>query len=337
MQNSGKPTRLHNTVSSTSLISASSINVEANSNTEMQTYQPGALRPLEVDHKDSITKRRFTFSFWTLVVACLVAAALIALVATVVYLATAGSVAGNTDTATVTSATPVTNKPNSDLGYRIPREMLATHYTIYILPNMSTSNSSDFSYHGRTTIHFVGVTPTKRIVLQATEGLIKVRQGSVRLYTDADWRRVSSPRCEMWSLNGRLNGIPMVGDVQYVPEYEFIVMQFDSTLVPNEKYVLQLAWDGPITSALQGFYHSSYVDTQGTRHYLAATHFSSINARRAFPCMDEPDIKATFDMRMLTYTDSPLKTLSNAQLSRRENDWYFRPRSSYCFARALTH
>ena len=47
------------------------------------------------------------------------------------------------------------------------------------------------------------------------------------------------------------------------------------------------------------FYRSRYKDSQGTERYLAATQFESTDARRAFPCWDEPECKATFDVTLV--------------------------------------
>ena len=47
---------------------------------------------------------------------------------------------------------------------------------------------------------------------------------------------------------------------------------------------------------LEGFYYSEYVDKEGQRRRIASTHFEPTYARRAFPCFDEPHLKAKFLM-----------------------------------------
>ena len=50
----------------------------------------------------------------------------------------------------------------------------------------------------------------------------------------------------------------------------------------------------------EGIYQSSYEDPEGNTHFLATTQFESTGARKTFPCFDEPDYKATFDMTCIS-------------------------------------
>ena len=54
-----------------------------------------------------------------------------------------------------------------------------------------------------------------------------------------------------------------------------------------------------LNDRLLGFYRSKYKDGSGKTKYLATTQFEAADARRAFPCWDEPAIKATFDVSLL--------------------------------------
>jgi tricorn protease interacting factor F2/3 len=60
---------------------------------------------------------------------------------------------------------------------------------------------------------------------------------------------------------------------------------------------LSIVYTGRINDRMAGFYRSKYVHKGRTR-YIAVTQFQESDARRAFPCMDHPARKATFDIEM---------------------------------------
>lgn len=61
---------------------------------------------------------------------------------------------------------------------------------------------------------------------------------------------------------------------------------------------LDIAFKGEINDKMKGLYRSKYVNEKGEDAYAAVTQFESTDARRCFPCWDEPALKATFDIKL---------------------------------------
>jgi len=68
------------------------------------------------------------------------------------------------------------------------------------------------------------------------------------------------------------------------------------------KAKLCIEFTGILNDRLLGFYKSQYKDKKGRTKYLATTQFEAADARRAFPCWDEPAVKATKGISMLGRT-----------------------------------
>jgi aminopeptidase N len=63
--------------------------------------------------------------------------------------------------------------------------------------------------------------------------------------------------------------------------------------------VVELSFTSALNDKLVGFYRSTYVDeASGETRLLAVTQFEDIHARRAFPCLDEPNMKAVFNIKL---------------------------------------
>ncbi|KAF9079195.1 hypothetical protein BGX23_004782, partial [Mortierella sp. AD031] len=83
---------------------------------------------------------------------------------------------------------------------------------------------------------------------------------------------------------------------------------FDSEL-PKGAAVLRITYDGILSDKMAGFYRSSYKDAEGNTKYMGVTQFEATDARRAFPCWDEPAAKATYSISLTVPTE--LVALSN--------------------------
>ncbi|XP_018327042.1 endoplasmic reticulum aminopeptidase 1 isoform X2 [Agrilus planipennis] len=64
----------------------------------------------------------------------------------------------------------------------------------------------------------------------------------------------------------------------------------------KHNYTLNLRYTTKLSRDYKGFYVSSYKNSEGETRYLASTHFQSTFARSAFPCFDEPHLKARFKL-----------------------------------------
>ncbi|QLH04529.1 aminopeptidase [Nitrosopumilus oxyclinae] len=74
------------------------------------------------------------------------------------------------------------------------------------------------------------------------------------------------------------------------------------------KITIDLEFQGILNDRLLGFYRSQYVQNGKTK-YLATTQFEAADARRAFPCWDEPEAKATFEISIIA--DDKFTAISN--------------------------
>ncbi len=72
---------------------------------------------------------------------------------------------------------------------------------------------------------------------------------------------------------------------------------------------LHLAFTGVLNDMLRGFYRSTFIDEDGVEQVVATTQMESTDARRAFPCFDEPELKATFEVTLVV--DEALAAFSN--------------------------
>ena len=90
--------------------------------------------------------------------------------------------------------------------------------------------------------------------------------------------------------------------------------------LPNKlskgKAQLTIKFDGILNDQMAGFYRSSYKDNSGKDQIMATTQLEAIDARRCYPCWDEPAHKAVFTVSMIH--DSSLTAISNMPVSRSE-------------------
>lgn len=93
------------------------------------------------------------------------------------------------------------------------------------------------------------------------------------------------------------------------------VSKFDfSDVVPKgSKAQLEIKFTGHLNDKMAGFYRSTYKKEDGTEGILATSQMEPTDARRAFPCFDEPALKATYTVTLIA--DKNLTCLSNMDVA----------------------
>ena len=98
-------------------------------------------------------------------------------------------------------------------------------------------------------------------------------------------------------------------DLKYNADTQTTKISFNEKLPAGSKATLVQSFTGTLNDNMAGFYRSSYTMPDGSVHYMATTQMEPTDARRAFPCFDEPALKAKFSITLIA--DKKMTCLSN--------------------------
>lgn len=105
----------------------------------------------------------------------------------------------------------------------------------------------------------------------------------------------------------QLNLALKASDISYDEKSQRVTLSFPEDLSSSPEAALQIIFSGIMNNTMAGFYRSRYkpaatpaasVPKDDEYHYMFSTQFESCDARRAFPCFDEPNLKASFDFKI---------------------------------------
>lgn len=169
-------------------------------------------------------------------------------------------------------------KEPDTLEYRLPRHVVPSRYEIRLSPDLEK-----FKFDGEVKIHVDVKEPVSEVLLNALELNIHSAAASSDNHTLQAEHSVDA-------------------------DSERLTLKFKEALKPG-KWIIEIKYDGELNDKLHGFYRSTYTDEQGQKRVLATTQFEATDARRAFPCWDEPDFKAIFKVTLVI--DEKLTAFSN--------------------------
>jgi puromycin-sensitive aminopeptidase len=174
----------------------------------------------------------------------------------------------------------------SENPYRLPRQVVPTHYSLILEPDLET-----FTFNGSVQIQITVTEPISAMTLNSAELDLK----SVVLSGD--------------------RGEIAITETTHDDEFERVTIGLGETAEPGE-YTLAVLYTGTINDQLRGLYRSKFKDADGVEHVIATSQCQATDARRVFPCWDEPDFKATFQTTMIVAEG--LEAYSNTAESSRQ-------------------
>uniref|UniRef100_T1PDR7 glutamyl aminopeptidase n=1 Tax=Musca domestica TaxID=7370 RepID=T1PDR7_MUSDO len=182
------------------------------------------------------------------------------------------------------------------LSFRLPRELRPHKYNLRLQPDLKNK-----TFTGNVTIRLEVLKPISFIPLHSK--LLTVETKEVQqLGEDLQPLKSLTPTLTFEH-----------------PEFQYWVTEFAEPLEVGN-YSLQLAFNGSLVDRIVGFYQSSYLDKKkNEKRSIATSKFEPTYARQAFPCFDEPDMKAMFAITVVRPTGDGYHALSNMNVEHEED------------------
>uniref|UniRef100_A0A3B4GPP2 Aminopeptidase n=1 Tax=Pundamilia nyererei TaxID=303518 RepID=A0A3B4GPP2_9CICH len=191
------------------------------------------------------------------------------------------------------TTTPIpSNKPWDK--YRLPKNLVPETYNVTLWPRLTPDPTTGlYTFLGSSVVDFECVEDTDLILIHSNKlNYTKFENQLARLMSVSS---VEAPAIKSSWLQG-------------VTQY--LVLELDGTLKKGHKYRLYTEFIGELADDLGGFYRSEYME-DGEKRVMATTQMQPTDARKSFPCFDEPAMKAYFFITLIH--DRGTTALSNGK------------------------
>ncbi|KAF8198244.1 leucyl aminopeptidase [Mycena galopus ATCC 62051] len=170
------------------------------------------------------------------------------------------------------------NPSNVQDKYRLPTNVKPLHYDLTFWTDLES-----LEFGGFVTVDLDILEEASAIVLNCSDDL-KLDDASVRCAAlDAD----------------QLRSVAISTD----KELKRATLNLITALPAGSKVQVKISYSAKLRDSMNGYYKSAW-NRDGKTEYYALTQFQPTDARAAFPCWDEPQLKATFTITMISRVET---------------------------------
>uniref|UniRef100_G3PM41 Aminopeptidase n=1 Tax=Gasterosteus aculeatus aculeatus TaxID=481459 RepID=G3PM41_GASAC len=185
-----------------------------------------------------------------------------------------------------TSSPPVTPPPSNEPWdrYRLPKSLVPVHYNVTLWPRLTEDATTKlYIFTGESSVEFECTEETDLILIHSNK-LNYTKLDNVHL-------------ARLTSVNSEVKA-PSIKNSWLQNVTQYLVLQLDVKLIKDHKYHLETKFQGELANDLGGFYRSEYME-DGIKKVVATTQMQPTDARKAFPCFDEPAMKSVFYITLI--------------------------------------
>ena len=174
----------------------------------------------------------------------------------------------------------IVDSVSEKIDYRLPKNLIPYNYDVSIKAQLDTLEGNSFPYDGEVTISFSCIENTNSLIFHINKLLINNATLSVKSITDSSFTEIK--------------GFGWTNDYKR----QFFVANLAQEFKANHNYSVFMQFIGYLTDDNAGFYRSSYLDNNQQKRWLFTSQMEPTDARKSFPCFDEPAMKATFKIKV---------------------------------------
>ncbi|KAK2867020.1 hypothetical protein Q8A67_025137 [Cirrhinus molitorella] len=196
-----------------------------------------------------------------------------------------------------TTSVPTTKPSNEPWDkWRLPQTLSPQTYNVSLWPRLQPDPAGLYIFTGMSSVVFKCVHETDLILIHSNK-LNMTKQPTLTALG-------SHPA-------------PTIALIVMHTKTQYMAIHLKNKLTAGESYKLYTEFVGELADDLGGFYRSEYYEN-GVKKVVATTQMQATDARKAFPCFDEPAMKAVFHITLLH--DPATIALSNGVMLDEVND-----------------